>query len=546
MKKNMGRAIKERRSGEVAEWRSVHALILSASLPLCLFLTLPIYGAGPKSSGNIVITDDLQGGSAAGKSTSGAIEVTGGLGQLSDSLISGGAYAAESGFYSKIVSTPSTFGFQSISTDAATINWTDASPANPTAARYIIDMSSTNFTLGEIFTNNGFASPVTVKNLTPNTTYWAHIQAAYLGSDNSPYTDLITTATLATLPSATNYFFVSESSITIKWGLNGNNPLTEYRAKLSTAPTFDGLDDKLGSWGIFTSTGFRALSANATYYTQVKARNYAVPPVETGWVTLGSTITKIVPPASMVTTFTAVNISSLTAQWDANGNGEGTVFEAQITSTNFSNVIFTSATVLTNAGFDSLVPNVTYYLQVRATNPGVGSFSNYLNLGSTVTPAAIPLTMVSTYTAVAADSLAFQWNTNGNSNETLFIADISSVVGFASNIISSQTLLNNASYTSLIPNTTYFTRVKARNHAGTDTDPLVMASTVTLANPPLTMASTYTAVAVSSLTFQWMERQFQSAKHCLHRGDFQRYRPCLKYHLKPDGFDQCGLYQFNP
>ncbi|MBI4668675.1 MAG: hypothetical protein HY747_05750, partial [Elusimicrobia bacterium] len=235
------------------------------------------------------------------------------------------------------LSLASTFTVVNIS--SLTFQWNINS--NPPVTLFIAQLAEDQgFTAGlvssqTVLGNAGFTS------LAGNTTYYAQVTARnHAGTEAGPLL-LGSTVTTAALPSATNYFFVSESSITIKWSLNGNNPLTEYQAKASTSSAFNGSADKLTSWGIFTSTGFEGLNANATYYAQVKARNYAVPPKETAWAVLGATVTKINPPMAWTPAFAGVTTNQLTTYWDANGNGQGTVFEAQITSTNFSNVIFT-------------------------------------------------------------------------------------------------------------------------------------------------------------------------------------------------------------
>ncbi|MBI2069828.1 MAG: fibronectin type III domain-containing protein [Elusimicrobia bacterium] len=375
------------------------------------------------------------------------------------------------------VSLASTFTF--VGASSVTAQW-DAN-SNPGGTEFELQVSN-DPGFGGFW---GFQTTDTFRTVNPplfgNTTYFFQVRAINYQNVGSTFTFIGSTVTLANLPSATNYFYVSESSMTISWSLNNNAADTEFSAQLSTSPAFDGAGDAFSSWFIATSTGFRNLLANTTYYARVKARNYAVTPVETLFVSLGSTVTRINPPATPI--FNSVVVSSIGVSWNSNGNGPDTLYDADISSySGFSPAKITSTTLLTSATFFSITPNTTWYFQVRANNPGVGNVSNYISpSGSTVTLAVGPVGAVSTFTMVAVSSITINWDAGANPPGTLFEAEASSD-GFTTKITSLTAAV--PTFNSLLSNTTYQLQVRAVNHGGVKTGYLSLGSTSTLAGLP--------------------------------------------------------------
>ncbi|MBI2071244.1 MAG: hypothetical protein HYT79_11680, partial [Elusimicrobia bacterium] len=127
------------------------------------------------------------------------------------------------------------------------------------------------------------------------------------------------------LVSTGTYVASSSSSLDFSWTENGNAPGTSYYAWIST-----GSSALASNWMLQVSTGFTGLLANTTYFAYAKARNADL--METHWTALGSTATLANPPITEVSTFSAVNVSSLALQWQANANPAGTAFIAEISS----------------------------------------------------------------------------------------------------------------------------------------------------------------------------------------------------------------------
>ncbi|MBI4668205.1 MAG: hypothetical protein HY747_03310, partial [Elusimicrobia bacterium] len=185
--------------------------------------------------------------------------------------------------------------------------------------------------------------------------------------------------------------------------------------------------------------------------------------------------------------------------WDTNGNSLETIFYAEVSSVPGFAPRITSTTLLENADLTGLIPNTTYWARVFARNHA-GSNTETLDFPSTTTWANQPLTMVAN--GVSSTSLRFEW-TSDNPGGTVFFAWISSVPGFASNIHSSQTVLANATFYSLIPNTTYWARVKAIGHNGNESGYLDFATGITLAAVPDVTA--FSGITKSTIAVAWAD-----------------------------------------
>ncbi|MBI4668643.1 MAG: fibronectin type III domain-containing protein, partial [Elusimicrobia bacterium] len=181
---------------------------------------------------------------------------------------------------------------------------------------------------------------------------------------------------------------------------------------------------------------FFILGVNTTYYARVRASHWAGR--ATDWAQLGSTVTLASAPLSQALTFTAVNVSSLTFQWQANGNPQGTLYLAEISSfSGLAPLSGSSATVLTQAIFFDLQANTTYYLQVKARNHG-GTETTYAGLGSTVTRAAVPQALA--YSDVSTGTLKANWTKNSNPEGTLYTVELDDDSQFSSIAFTSVTI----------------------------------------------------------------------------------------------------------
>ena len=107
-----------------------------------------------------------------------------------------------------------------------------------------------------------------------NTTYYGHV-SAIINSGFSPYSNFVTTATLATVPvsAASTWTAVNITSLTVAWA-EGLNPtdVTLYVVEISTLVGFNGGGDKSSSTYL-TNAGFIDLKPDTTYYAQVNTQD---------------------------------------------------------------------------------------------------------------------------------------------------------------------------------------------------------------------------------------------------------------------------------
>ncbi|MCK5583805.1 MAG: hypothetical protein KAI33_08445, partial [Elusimicrobiales bacterium] len=140
-----------------------------------------------------------------------------------------------------------------------------------------------------------------------------------------------------------------------------------------------------------------------------------------------------------------------------------------------------------NWGFDSLIPNTTYYFRTKSRNWSLteSAYSDYI---STLTYAAIPST--APWTDVSVSSAVARWDFNNNPvGTTLFSCEISSHSDFSLIADSSDTYNDSALFTGLQPTTTYYGRVKAFNRTFNATRFIQLADIKTFFDPALDTSS---------------------------------------------------------
>jgi len=147
------------------------------------------HAAGTKSGGVIVVSDDIIGAPA------GNIEMTGGIytaqgfiGSVDSGLHGGGAAVVEAGFYSYLLSTPSTYGYSGLAEESLSLSWLDA---NPSGTDYTVFLSTYAGTNPYLTFKSTPAYAAGFIGLGPNTTYYAYLQPNYMESD---FTGMISTA----------------------------------------------------------------------------------------------------------------------------------------------------------------------------------------------------------------------------------------------------------------------------------------------------------------------------------------------------------------
>ncbi|TBR20568.1 hypothetical protein EPO15_12755, partial [bacterium] len=405
------------------------------------------------------------------------------------------------------IESPSAILFDEIST-ATLLARATAAPSGFT--NLAVGTSAVNFAKGGVYQGWVAGSSVTLSTgLTPNTLYTFSAKSRNMHGVESGQTALVTTCTLAAVPSTATPTFpnLGVSSLTLQWTHNGNPAGTEFLVGVSTDPNLGDGTVKDTGWTTALSSAILGLTPNSTYYSIAIARNqYGI---ETATQAFGSTVTLAAEPLSVASTWTAVSTTSLTAAWDSNGNPAGTRFEALLSTAVLPNGLPTNLQVSTYpygapaAAFAALTPNTTYYLGVRAVNhagtPNVG-----ILLGSTITLAAVPAASTAPFAGVFQTSMTVQWSSGTNPSWTEYRVDAATSADFGGlRWSTSWEAFTSTTVLGLTRNTTYHLRVEARNSAGTRTAFLSIGATSTLVNFPVDGGSPFPMVGLSSMSAAW-------------------------------------------
>ncbi|TPW21548.1 MAG: Kelch repeat-containing protein, partial [Elusimicrobia bacterium] len=358
----------------------------------------------------------------------------------------------------------------------------------------------------------GVASSFTA--LTPNTQYFFKAKARNLVGVETPESAIFSTYTLAvaTLPNGGTPLFgeVHAASITVNWssgtdagGYNGEG--ASYLLQASTMASYQPVAASSRTANLFAA--LEGLSANATHYFRVQAYNSANV-TDYSWTTLGSTLTAIEAPTSVV--FLGVSSNSLVAVATAAGTG----FSNLSLGTSAVNIslggVFQGWVVGSSVTVSSgLVPNTPYSFRAKARNlHGVETAETAAVSTYTLAAATVPQGGATPFAPVFATSMTVSWSSGTdaggyNGPGASYLVEASTMASFDPVAGSSLTFATSAVVGSLTANATHYLRVRPSNSGGMAADWFNLGSTVTLANPPLSAASTYTMVGLTSMTVTW-------------------------------------------
>ncbi|MEI7529382.1 MAG: hypothetical protein WCK76_10605, partial [Elusimicrobiota bacterium] len=249
---------------------------------------------------------------------------------------------------------------------------------------------------------------------------------------------------------------------------------------------------------------FPALSPNNQYTFKARARNASG--VETGESSAVSTYTLAAVTVSTGPSFVNVAASSVTVNWSsgtaAGGyNGPGAVYRVQVsTASDLSSVSFSSMTSDSWLLVSGLSFNTAYYFRAQAYNSlGVTDYS-WLALGSTITLAAAPSSVV--FSGVSFSSAALNWAAGANPAWTTYQYAVSVSSAFASIAASGSGQGTAGVLNGLTEGTTYYGRVRAVNGAGVPSDYAYTAGTG-ITSVRTISAVPFTGIAAGALTMNW-------------------------------------------
>ena len=390
--------------------------------------------------------------------------------------------------------------------DRLSANWAASSDAQSGVARYWYAIgSAAGGTDISGWTDNGTSTSATRTGLSlgKDPTYYFAVKAengagllsAAVNSDGQR---------LADTQLAPAFTQVYTSSLTAAWTAM---PGAEYIVALATGTDFANILSSSQQSG--NSASFGGLSAGTRYFFEVRLST------EAEWNYLADRISSatlaIVPALPPGSAFAPVYSDSATVSWSsgtpAGGYNPGWVlYQAELSANaGFSTVLYSSATYGLSAAFFGLTPNTEYYARSQAVSQN-GVPTSFRVLGATITLAVMPAPSPGgAYTELSTASLKVNWSSGTAASGydpagTLYRAELSTAADFTA-ASSSSTVNTSAGFRGLVPNETYYLRVRAENGAGTPTSYAGLGSTATLANPPGPAA--YSAVSASGFSANW-------------------------------------------
>jgi hypothetical protein len=152
-----------------------------------------------------------------------------------------------------------------------------------------------------------------------------------------------------------------------------------------------------------------------------------------------------------------------------------------------------------------LTPNSSYAVYLAAASDSLGTGATVEGPGTTApTLAALPLAMP--YQNVFSSTLMAVWGANSNPTGTQYYAEISPDSSFTFNVSASGWTTSTAFiFTALLPGTTYYGRVKAKNIAVVETAWVSLLFTVTPVGPDTVKAIHVTNLLVErGFLIQWL------------------------------------------
>ena len=388
--------------------------------------------------------------------------------------------------------------FTGVSMSGIVFSW--GAGGNPGRTRYTAEISLNNFaTL--LASSSTLSTGAAFAGLTPNTIYQVRAKALNFLGVESPYSAPIrSTTTLAAAPLNAEQPFtaVSASTFTLTWGDGGNPGGTSYAIEISSTAFAPGTD-VFSAATLALSQTFSGLLANTTYHARVKAVNMDAIP--SGYAASVTAVTLPLSPALASPPFSGVTSAGLTLAWAANGNPQGTTYVAELSRDNFVTVSLSSTTPNIPAVFTGLAPNTTYTARVKAVNFAGNSGAYSSPVVSTATLAVPPESAVPPF--ILTDSgLTALWLSGGNPPGTQYEAEVSTRAGFET-MCASASVSGLSGTFALAANTTYYSRVRARNYNGVPTALIPVGSGLaTYAALPAVSASTATGpVSVTTFSF---------------------------------------------
>jgi phosphodiesterase/alkaline phosphatase D-like protein len=344
----------------------------------------------------------------------------------------------------------------------------------------------------DVATDNSFSNPITgyadkdagsgisslVSGLTAGNTYYYRVRAINT-TGTSANSNTITQILIPADPVATAATGVTQTGFTANW--NTANGATGYRITIATdaACTTPVIGYNNISVGNVTTLAVPDLTAGGTYYYRLRAYN------TTGTSSSSNTITVALIPATPVASAASDQTeTSFVANWATSVGATGYRITVA-TDAAFNNPIVGYSNVdlgnTTTTGVFGLTAGTTYYYRLRANNSsGTSAYSN------TITAVTVPdAPVAASATGVVPTGFTTNWTiATGATGYILYIATDAGFTSYVSGY-SNKDVGNVTTYpiTGLLPQTTYYYRLRAYNASGTS----ITSNHITVATPAATV-----------------------------------------------------------
>jgi len=348
-------------------------------------------------------------------------------------------------------------------------------------------------------TYNNQAELLTIANLAPNNVY--QLRIATLNWERTPnYT---------VLPSTRTGFPVNLQNVTLDsvWSSSAVVSFTSgiaaegHVAQASVDPYFQASDVTIFTPNpLATTISIIGLDPNTTYYYRAGALYNGT----TIYTNTTPNMRQTLPVTVAGMNVSAVFYSSVTTSWTPLSqasqvlDADSYLLEVATTSA-FTTVRSSSRTyeaALGSLTISGLAPNTTYYFRLGSVNEQ--NFANYTAAHSTATLANPPVPQVFGLTPA---SITLTWLANSNPADTRYFVEMADNSSYSPAETSSTTMLSSATFSGLLPNTTYYSRVTAINRLGRLTPIVNFSPMATGAHDPV--AAPTSGVGVTGLTTNW-------------------------------------------